>query len=409
MNRNEESSKDELREMLLGMKLASLAVTDDKPNTLKRVAKANPWHQEALKLITGSSEDAHKTLTEILDKHFDLQLDTHIDVCGLTKGGHFLDTQGYIAHNDTMIVLAYRCTTSVYDWLTNFSTTTTVWEVEEDMEQGFSGYCDCLDCFCGSGKPRVHTGFYNNFLASLSLIKKHIEPLLGPDQPPRTLFLTGHSLGAGVCTLATCYFLLQHDWENIPQKLCSVSAGSPRACGKVMRDIMDERIHQFTRSKVRLYRIVRGKDVVAAVPPKAIGFRHVSQAVVVGNDGKVTLPLNVSHPSSTLNKSEGEEWDMDTAQIATMMQTIRPVELGDELKGDEPSNYDKLIKKVPPSLRDHMPDFYLRPLMRVNGFSSKAVFNNAPVLVTLESAPEARVKTTKKMLSRILARKVAVA
>ncbi|GKY96780.1 hypothetical protein MPSEU_000637200 [Mayamaea pseudoterrestris] len=403
-------SKEDLREMLLGMKLASLAVTDDKPATLKRVTRMNPWQEEALKLITGSIEDAHRPLSEILAKHFDLKLDAHIDECGMTKGGHFLDTQGYIAHNDKTIVLSYRCTTSVYDWLTNFSTTTTVWEVDEDYEQGFSGYCDCFDCFCGNKvTPRVHTGFYNNFLASLSLIKKHIEPLLGLDQPPRTLYVTGHSLGAGVATLATCYFLLKYDWESIPQALCSVTAGSPRTCGRVMRDLMDDRIHQFPRSKVRLHRVVRGKDVVSVVPPKALGFRHVSQAIVIDRDGKVTMPLLIisSPPASNNTPSDAKDESVTKAmaEIATMIQTVRPVEIdGGCVEHDDPSKYEKMVQKIPPSLRDHMPDFYLRPLLRVNGICTKTSAMNAPVMVIEESASKDRLRATQKMVTRMLER-----
>lgn len=98
-------------ELVLGMKLASIAITDDKENTLKKIGRMNPWQIEAMKIVTGSKEEAHKPLTTILSKHFDLKCDTIIDVSGFSAGGHVLDTQGYIAHNDEIIVLAYRCTT----------------------------------------------------------------------------------------------------------------------------------------------------------------------------------------------------------------------------------------------------------------------------------------------------------
>lgn len=141
--------------------------------------------------MTGCKETAYKPLTEIL-QGMNLKLDKIIDISGVTKGaykftsqkmrkgrrhsedgsnattfvftcekgGHFLDTQGYIAHNDTTIVLAYRCTTSAFDWLTNFNTSSSAWEVEEDAEQGYSGFCSGFDDFCCTGgdyKPRVHT------------------------------------------------------------------------------------------------------------------------------------------------------------------------------------------------------------------------------------------------------------
>lgn len=101
-------------DVIQGMKYASLAITDDEPDTLKKVGKMNPWHIEALKIITGSEEEAHQPLTRLLKEYMDLECDSIIDVSGMTKGGHFLDTQGYIAHNDQVIVLAYRCTTTVF-------------------------------------------------------------------------------------------------------------------------------------------------------------------------------------------------------------------------------------------------------------------------------------------------------
>ena len=89
-----------------------------------------------------------------------LKVDKIINVSGVTKGGHFLDTQGFIAHNDRVIVLSYRCTTSAFDWLTNFNTTSSAWEVEEDFANGDSGFCSGFEDLCCMGdnyKPRVHT------------------------------------------------------------------------------------------------------------------------------------------------------------------------------------------------------------------------------------------------------------
>lgn len=196
-----------LDEVVLGMKYASLAITDDKEDTLKKVGKSNPWHIDALKIITGSEEEAHKPLTHILNTHMNLDVDAIIDVSGVTPGGHPLDTQGYIAHNDDVIVLAYRCTTSLKDWLTNLNTTSSEWEIEEDLAQGYSGFLSGLEGLCCNGgnyKPRVHTGFYNNFLATAPLIQKHIDPLLKADQPPRKLYVVGHSLGKHCMVYITC-------------------------------------------------------------------------------------------------------------------------------------------------------------------------------------------------------------
>ena len=56
--------------------------------------------------MTGSDEKAHRPLTEILESVMKLKVDKIINVSGVTKGGHFLDTQGFIAHNDRVIVLS---------------------------------------------------------------------------------------------------------------------------------------------------------------------------------------------------------------------------------------------------------------------------------------------------------------
>lgn len=108
------ASDSDIEDVIQGMKYASLAITDDKEGTLKNIGKLNPWQVQALKIITGSEEEAHKPLTYLLKQHLNLQCDTIIDITGLTKGGHFLDTQGYIAHNDEVIVLSFRCTTSIF-------------------------------------------------------------------------------------------------------------------------------------------------------------------------------------------------------------------------------------------------------------------------------------------------------
>jgi hypothetical protein len=354
----EEITEEEfIDDITQGMIYAALAVTDDKRKTLKRVGKANPWHVEALTMITGSSEQAHKPLTNILQEDCGLKLDAMIDVSGITKGGHFLDTQGYIAHNSESIVLSYRCTTSAFDWLTNLNATTSAWEIEEDLEQGFSGYCSGLEGLCcnsGEYKPRVHTGFYNNFLASLPLIKEHIEPLLRPDQPPRKLYVVGHSLGAGIATLAGCYFLLEHDWRHLPHTLVNVTAGSPRACCQSMKTVIEKRRLAMGTSKARMYRMVNKRDVVTSVPPKSFGFQHLVEPVKINKDGAITIWAQ-------------EDADAPTAQ--ELGKLLRGLELSKEVEyeKDLESNYQRVVARIPGPFRDHMPDFYLKPLFAARG------------------------------------------
>jgi Lipase (class 3) len=202
-----------VKEVLFGLQMAMMSITDDKPNTLKKVGQMNPWQIQSVKLIVGEDQ-CHEPLTKLLKTHFQLTLDQHIDHGGLTKAGHALDTQGFIAHNDTTVVLAYRCTTSASDWLTNLTTTTSAFEPEDDHLQGHSGFLSCFDCCLFNTKsnlPLVHTGFYNNFLSSVVDIKKYLDPLvLGEDGKERTLYISGHSLVRGFVEVNE-YF----DWDTL--------------------------------------------------------------------------------------------------------------------------------------------------------------------------------------------------
>jgi hypothetical protein len=350
-----------VEDLVLATKLACIAITDDKENTLKKVGKANPWQIQALTIITGSEEEAHKPLTHILEKHFNLTCDTIINVRGM-RGGYFLDTQGYIAHNDEIIVLSYRCTTSGFDWLTNMTTTSSAWEPDIDIDQGHSGVFSCVDCCFNSReyKPRVHTGFYNNFLVSAPMIKEHIDPLLAPDQPPRKLYVVGHSLGAGVATMAACYFLTEFNWAELPHKLVHVTAGSPRA----VLESMQSRIHQEMKKlryldKAVIARIVRDKDAVTTVPPEIFGFRHLDKLVYITKDGQILINPNL-----------GSDNVIDTTTMKELLSN-NPALAEDELEqakddaGTEMTKYDKKIRMVPRPFRDHMPEFYLVPLIKL--------------------------------------------
>jgi len=381
------TTPQDMEEITQGMMYAALSITDDKPDTLKNVTRMNPWHEQALTMLLGSKERAHEPLSQILREHMGLTLDKNIDVSGLTPGGHFLDSQGYIAHNDTTIVLSYRCTTTAFDWLTNFNTSSSEWEIEEDEAQGFSGFCSGFEGLCcGTRKPRVHTGFYNNFLATLPDIRQYIEPLLkGEDQPPRTLYVTGHSLGAGIATLAACYFLLDYEWTK--HSLVSVTAGSPRACGLAMADWIHERLQQETYN-VSMHRLVKGKDVVSTVPPQALGFRHVGRVTRLNEDGTIHMAsvATVEEVKEDLSL-EDEETKQETAEA--MHTAIQDSVKSLEEDSDDKQKYDKMVKRIPARLRDHMPDFYLQPLMAKQGMKCGSLQGMPSSLQTVEPPVDA--------------------
>lgn len=185
-------------------------------------------------------------------------------------------------------------------------------------------------------------------------------------------------MGAGVATLATCYFLLEYDWEAMPQTLRSVTAGSPRACGTMMAEIVEEHIRKSRSSGVRVYRLVKGRDVVATVPPRAFGFQHISEPVSIDDNGKIILHPCKCGPSS-FTAAEGGQGSEDTSErvLDDLVHKVPSTDAADNNNEDgsdddnnnnnSQSKYEKLVAKIPAPLRDHMPDFYLKPMMRARG------------------------------------------
>lgn len=143
------------------------------------------------------------------------------------------DTQGYVAvrrpqQGPGMAVLAFRGTQQAKDWMTNLNAVTVPVYGSQGQILG-----------------NVHRGFNRAFLSVRSQIGALLE---GDEDMP--LFITGHSLGGALATLATWY--LSGD-----RLAACYTFGAPRVGD---RGLMD-------RFRTPIYRIVNGLDPVPFVPP----------------------------------------------------------------------------------------------------------------------------------------------
>lgn len=172
-------------------------------------------------------------------------------------------TQAYIAWNDEIVVLSFRGTetTSTRDWLNNAN----IWLVKN-----------------GPFGSSVHRGFrqaLNETCEDGTIIDKLINESQLLIAQGRALYITGHSLGAALATLAAAHFL---------EKDISLTGlyifGAPRVGDPVFMKEFNN------RARALAHRFVKHKDAIARMPGWRFGFRHVGEMWYINQDKIVSNP-----------------------------------------------------------------------------------------------------------------------
>lgn len=116
---------------------------------------------------------------------------------------------------------------------------------------------------------RVHSGFLQGFAA----VVPHLDAVLGEGPSDAPVWLTGHSLGGALATLAAAHL-------GLPRVQGLYTLGTPR-----VGDLA------FARAlpSVNHYRFVHRDDWVATLPPEVVGYVHAGERVDVPHAG----PRNV--------------------------------------------------------------------------------------------------------------------
>ncbi|MGD9851916.1 MAG: Mbeg1-like protein [Nitrospirales bacterium] len=167
------------------------------------------------------------------------------------------ETQAYLAGNEDMIVLAFRGTEpdNLKDWMT---------DAKIKRVKGPYG--------------RVHRGFLKGLRTVLPEIRAVLEEWQVHAQ---SLWLTGHSLGAALATLAVATF-----GEEAKPVHGLYTFGQPRVGGKSFARNFDLEFQS------RTFRFVNNNDVVTRVPPRELGYRHVGNVLVFDTFGKLQTDLH---------------------------------------------------------------------------------------------------------------------
>jgi len=193
----------------------------------------------ACQLSYQSEGDIHQQLKEWGFSHV-----VHLNA----EKGMAIDTQGFVASNDDITLIAFRGSESLRDWGTNLNSMTDPGPFKN---------------------TRVHEGVLK---ALLSVMLDLTEAIVqrGNSTP---LWLTGHSLGAALATILTGMYL---ERDRAVKSLYTF--GSPRVGNEAFRTQFNARFLEHT------YRVVNGNDFVPHTPSEP-PFSHVGQLIIFDAEG----------------------------------------------------------------------------------------------------------------------------
>ena len=158
---------------------------------------------------------------------------------------------GYVASRDDAILLAFRGTVDVQNWLTNLDV----------LQTEYLG-------------AMVHSGFLSALMSVWQPIDKAIRDEVGQGGK-RKIWITGHSLGGALATLATRRLL---NMNLAP--LETYTFGQPRVGDKAFASQITSTFYRFTYNM----------DPVTFVPflvYKTLNYEHVGQLKYIAEDGNV--------------------------------------------------------------------------------------------------------------------------
>jgi triacylglycerol lipase len=132
------------------------------------------------------------------------------------------------------------------------------------------------------GKPefgKVHHGFRDAFAKVSAELLSHLRELAA-QRPARKVWITGHSLGAALATLAAAACA-----EEPGVAVGGLyTFGSPLVGDKTFTNRLRETLS--ARFQIEYYRFVNNRDIVTTVPPEGI-YRHAGSLRFIDGDGGI--------------------------------------------------------------------------------------------------------------------------
>eukprot|EP00931_Biecheleriopsis_adriatica_P076593 TRINITY_DN50286_c0_g1_i1.p1 TRINITY_DN50286_c0_g1~~TRINITY_DN50286_c0_g1_i1.p1 ORF type:complete len:464 (-),score=77.39 TRINITY_DN50286_c0_g1_i1:81-1433(-) len=299
-----------IEDLLLGVKLACLAYTDDQRGTVDLLAGT----KKAIEAIAGGPERARRPLTQILEGlgyHVD-RIFSHAAYIGSSHVAQSpaarmasakVDTNGFIAHNDEDVVLSFRGSTGIVEWLTDLAGNPVPFQPKLHEEPRSLG---CLGRGRNAVQPGAHEGFYDALLASLCDINQKIMPQLRDTSRAKRLVIVGHSIGGAIAMGALGYLLQSFDFATSPHRILFVSTGQPRFGDEVFAVWLNKQIAKLQRlGKCIAVRLINDCDAVPTVPSSGSGFCHAAKLCLLTHEGDLLIGPEVEELRDVASLAEG--------------------------------------------------------------------------------------------------------
>ncbi|CAK8714776.1 hypothetical protein GCAAIG_04140 [Candidatus Electronema halotolerans] len=294
--RSPDFSLDELREMF---SLSALTENEFNWNTALSLAVASELAYRSKSVVERTAAEWGLSACRFIDQE---------------------ETQCFIASHEGSVLVSFRGSESLGDWLANMN----VFTVKRE-------YGD------------VHEGFYNGFADVREMLEEELERR-SPDQ----VLLTGHSLGGALATIAAA------EW-NDKYTIGSVYTFGQPAVGK-------EDFEEFFRSKFfrtnysdKFFRFVNDDDMVTRLPPL---YRHLEKLYHFDTGSELTTR---TESVSGMAATTGEPKMMSEKEFTNLQLLMRRTGRGDAAIITE--SVDRpVLEGFFPSVSDHSLNEYIRKI-----------------------------------------------
>ncbi|GEM_PF-837994 len=270
------------------------------------------------------------------------------------------ETQGFIASVDDVVLVAFRGTESLGDWLSNLDLASRQWP--------------------------GHGELHNGFLACYERVKNLVLAEVSKGGRAKKLWLTGHSLGGALATIAAADLTSAHVVAGVH------TFGQPRLGDQSFQRFIEQHLPN------KFFRFVNDDDIVPRIPP---GFEHVGKLIHFDAQGRVQK----AEPG--VEAAEIETPPLTEIEFRQMQAEMKLVKATLDTHGAVGTEaFDASVEGLFPSISDHRIANYIAAIRRqtlgatidstLERADAESVFANLSVelatpsvLESFEAAPEA--------------------